>query len=542
MVTVAALSASTAGAVSASADRTVALGGGVVSGTVTSAATGAPLAGVCVEADGNGRPGGTVTAADGSWTLTDLAAGPLFLAVNDCEAAVAGYAATWWPGVASPDASHAVLIEPGTVHDHLDLALATAAVVVGRVLGPEGAGVAAACVLARGPDEAVLGRTRTSADGGYRLASLPPGTVEVEARDCSPSPTRVAASTTVTATAGRATSAATVTLGAGGAVTGRVRATHTGQPVAGACVTLWTAEPTLGASLFRGSTTSGADPLGASADEPGRYVFDGVAPGRYRVFFGFDLCSPEDGYGEEWFDDRQGPAIYEPDATTEVVEVTAGVVVSGIDAELDAVATVLPTCPYPPVTGYPDVDAESGHGPGIACTWAFGILAPRSDGTFAPTSTVTRGEVATALTRAIAVVASDVLSPAPPDAFDDDAGAPDEVALDQLAWLGVLRGTGPRQADPDQLVTRGQLATLLAGAFRVATGTPLVAAAPRWTDGAGLHGPALDAVSAAGLLAGVTPTEVHPDDPVRRDQLATVLARFVARVVTSTAPAADPPA
>ena len=107
--------------------------------------------------------------------------------------------------------------------------------------------------------------------------------------------------------------------------------------------------------------------------------------------------------------------------------------------------------------------------------------------------------------------------------FSDDDGNIDEAAIEALAAAGVIRGCRPGFYCPAEYVTRGQFASLLARAF------PHLApddAKNRFGDDDGsVHETAINALAAAGIATGCGPRSFCPADPIRRDQMATMLAR-----------------
>lgn len=86
-----------------------------------------------------------------------------------------------------------------------------------------------------------------------------------------------------------------------------------------------------------------------------------------------------------------------------------------------------------------------------------------ADGRFDPYGAVPRWQMALFLTRAFEAAGNELPSPTD-QGFADIAGTTPEAqtAIDQLAMLGVTRGTGPATFSPDQPVTRGQMASFVA--------------------------------------------------------------------------------
>ncbi len=88
---------------------------------------------------------------------------------------------------------------------------------------------------------------------------------------------------------------------------------------------------------------------------------------------------------------------------------------------------------------------------------------PPDNNRFCPTDNVTRGQMAAFLVRALDLPASDV------DHFDDDAGSIFERDINALAAAGITRGCNPPDNDrfcPNDPVTREQMASFLVRALR----------------------------------------------------------------------------
>ena len=165
---------------------------------------------------------------------------------------------------------------------------------------------------------------------------------------------------------------------------------------------------------------------------------------------------------------------------------------------------------------------------------ARGITTGCATGRYCPSAAVTRGAMAAFVARALGLPGTSV------DAFDDDETSVHEVAINQVAAAGIAQGTGPRRFSPDAAVSRAQMAAFLTRALRLNTSAP-----ERFQDVAGnLHRASINAVAAAGITAGCNPagTRYCPDLPVRRDQMATFIARGlglqpVTNPTSTTAPA-----
>lgn len=267
------------------------------------------------------------------------------------------------------------------------------------------------------------------------------------------------------------------------------------------------------------------DPGGRTTVVPGgvevlRRSFDPERPGYYHW-----LRGPVDGPGEEepvpWSTgafhvsfaksfDALPAGVGDPAAGTAAAAATAPV------AEPAAAAD------GPGAGAWPFVDVVgTEHAAAIAELVERGIVVgcDPSGRRFCPHDPVTRGQMATLLVGALDLASTDV------DHFDDDAGNAHEADIDRLAAAGITTGVGERRYDPEGTLTRAQVASMLARAWRLADpGTR------RFGDVSGLHGPAVEAVAEAAVARGCTPEgdAYCPDRQVRRDQAAAFVSRSLA--------------
>jgi acyl-homoserine-lactone acylase len=119
-------------------------------------------------------------------------------------------------------------------------------------------------------------------------------------------------------------------------------------------------------------------------------------------------------------------------------------------------------------------DDGSVHEPAIDGLTALGIVQGRRDGTFGVRASVTRGQMASFVVRALDHIDDGALDgsfpPAGRDAFGDDDGSTHEAAIDKLAALGVVQGFRDGTFRPGAPVTRDQVATFLVRAYDVVLG------------------------------------------------------------------------
>jgi hypothetical protein len=141
---------------------------------------------------------------------------------------------------------------------------------------------------------------------------------------------------------------------------------------------------------------------------------------------------------------------------------------------------------------------------------------------FCPAESVTRGQMAAFLARALD------LAPVDDDYFGDDDGSVFELQINSLAAAGVTKGCNPPANDlfcPHDPVTRGQMAAFLVRAY----GYTDDGGGDRFADDDGsVFESSIDRLATAAITLGCNPpgnTMYCPTRPVRRDEMATFLAR-----------------
>jgi hypothetical protein len=106
---------------------------------------------------------------------------------------------------------------------------------------------------------------------------------------------------------------------------------------------------------------------------------------------------------------------------------------------------------------FPDVPADSTHAANIAAIASVGWSTGRADGTFGPGEIVTRGQMATFLSRALGPYSNGD----PEHSFTDVTGHAHESRIADIALGGITTGYPDGTFRPDLSVTRGQMATFL---------------------------------------------------------------------------------
>ena len=125
---------------------------------------------------------------------------------------------------------------------------------------------------------------------------------------------------------------------------------------------------------------------------------------------------------------------------------------------------------------------------------------------------------------------------APRAPFADVAdGASAAAAIDCLVWHDIVRGVGHSRFAPGDALRRDHLASLLARTID-AVGVVLPPVdGPRFADVSGVHADAVERLAAVGVVHGRSATRFAPTQPVRRDQLASLALRTATVVAGITA-------
>jgi hypothetical protein len=173
---------------------------------------------------------------------------------------------------------------------------------------------------------------------------------------------------------------------------------------------------------------------------------------------------------------------------------------------------------------FPDVPTDPPHGENIGCVAGFGIALGNTDGRYHPFDDVRRDQMASFIARMLEVAGVDL--PDDPDAsWPDVADGPHKLAIEQLTDLGIVQGRSGNYAPLDE-VTRGQMASFLIRSLQVILDRELSAAPAPFTDTAGSpHRENIDTAYDLGIAAGRTATTFEPNEDVRRDQMASFIAR-----------------
>lgn len=180
-----------------------------------------------------------------------------------------------------------------------------------------------------------------------------------------------------------------------------------------------------------------------------------------------------------------------------------------------------------PSAPFDDVAETNRHRTGIDCVVAAGLAQGRSPDRFAPDVEVTRGQLASML--AGLVVREFPLPEPTASPFRD---VPDTHTHARAIWamhaLGVLGGRDDGRYLPDAPVTRGQATALSVRTYELLTGDRLPPSR-RWFGDTGTttFGDRIDRARDLGMVRGVDRVVFGPGQFLRRGQTATLLARTV---------------
>jgi len=137
---------------------------------------------------------------------------------------------------------------------------------------------------------------------------------------------------------------------------------------------------------------------------------------------------------------------------------------------------------------------------------------------YCPNGLVTRGQMATFLSRALSLPATST------DFFTDDENSVHENNINKIAAAGITAGCGPTTFCPNGLVTRAQMATFLSRGYSLPAATTNY-----FTDDAGsVHENNINKIRAAGITTGCGPTTYCPNGLVTRGQMAAFISRAAA--------------
>ena len=292
--------------------------GGSISGVVLRASDNTPVADADVWAMSYDCCGGngTRTAADGTYTITGLAAGDYRVEVQ-----AEGLVEELYDNKTEWFQADRVTVTGGSDTGGIDFTLDAGGSISGRIYEADGVTPVAGADIWAENDGDGGNRAESSADGSYTITGLAPGDYEVQAqargfvREFYPGTTDENAATVVTVTAGGNVTGIDFTLDVGGTISGTVYQADGSTPIGGAFVI---AQP------FSATWPEFGPSREATTNADGTYTIIGLAPGDHRVV----AIADEAGFALEMY-----PGGIDPQAAGRVT-VSSGADTGGIDFTL----------------------------------------------------------------------------------------------------------------------------------------------------------------------------------------------------------------
>jgi flagellum-specific peptidoglycan hydrolase FlgJ len=227
----------------------------------------------------------------------------------------------------------------------------------------------------------------------------------------------------------------------------------------------------------------------------------------------FHLVTPK-GKAPTWEQMGRGNWATDPNYSTKILNLYAAMRQhAGVTG--NAAATISTTYVEP----FRDVPMTQTHAAAIADLVAREVTSGCTATAFCPGARVTRGQVATFLTRTAKLPAG------PAGAFADVSGV-HQPGIDAAAAAGVALGCGDgRSFCPNDTVTRGQMASFLQRALKLPDRAPAFRDVPSGSTHAG----AIGALAERGIILGGTDGRFQPNVPLTRGQAASILTRAYPR-------------
>ena len=301
------------------------LSNGAISGTVTDASTGNPIAGAYVyvyDSSGYYYQTSATTNSSGVYTTPGLPAGSYTVKFS-----ATGYAPFTYSGTVS--------VSIGTTTSGINAALTPDGAISGTVTDAAGQiNLASVSVTAYDSSGSYVTSTSTASDGSYTLENMVPGTYELEFTPSSGQnylpqyyhgESTLASADPVTVTSGQTTTGIGAGLATGGQVTGKVTDSATGQPIQYAYAELLNA--------------SGGYVSEVSTAADGTFTLTALPTGTYILYFSAS------GHVNQYYNNESSLS------SADQISVTAGSTTSAINAAL---------VPYGAITGTV-TDASTGH-------------------------------------------------------------------------------------------------------------------------------------------------------------------------------------
>ncbi|KOS68521.1 hypothetical protein AEA09_08130 [Lysinibacillus contaminans] len=193
--------------------------------------------------------------------------------------------------------------------------------------------------------------------------------------------------------------------------------------------------------------------------------------------------------------------------------------------------TAVAVVPASAASPFSDVSEDHPHFKGISTLSKAGVVNGYDDGTFKPSQSVTRGQAAKIIVNAFELAAADSVEKL--NFKDLNKSSEYYESITKLVALGVVKGYDDNTFRPNETVTRGQLAAMIARALDLnAKGTSPFTDVPEGSS----YANAVTALYEAGISTGISATEYGVNNKVTRGQLAT----FIVNAMTTTPTVSQP--
>ena len=169
------------------------------------------------------------------------------------------------------------------------------------------------------------------------------------------------------------------------------------------------------------------------------------------------------------------------------------------------------------------------HQAAIDCAVYYRVVTGRADGTFEADAPLLRGQAASLLARAGTVVG--LSNPAATNSFQDDNGSVHEPAIDDVSAYGVMRGVSGGRFDPATPVSRAQAATVMVRVLMLTVGFQPGTVPDAFDDDDGsVHEANINQAAALGLITGDLNGNFNPDAMLTRGQAMSLLTRTMEHI------------
>jgi subtilisin family serine protease len=182
-----------------------------------------------------------------------------------------------------------------------------------------------------------------------------------------------------------------------------------------------------------------------------------------------------------------------------------------------------------PRAPFRDLDRDDVHTRSVDCLVRHGLVGGFTDGRYRPAQTVTRGQVATFLAGVVRT-AQDLDVPTR-GRFRDLAGDVHRDNIEALAALGIIDGYRDGTYLPGNRVTREQFASLLVRTYEHLTSGRIRPAGSSFPDVGGVHERNVNAGVQMGLIQGRSDGRFGPREGVTRAQLGSLVRRALDKLV-----------